>query len=261
MGMAFVGTAYVLELERHHGARITRERLIAALVGGFVGWGLDRALGLQLIRLVVPQEPPHSLRQAILTALVVGFFSGAFSALTGAMLVHARTWKAHPGIRLVFGTLILAGAALALAVVAMPRAAAGPGAGAITWVETASPMGTMILLVVVLRAIMTVAAIAANGCGGLFVPYLGIGDLAGRAIASPLPIPLDLAGASGAASGIAAGYRLPITAVAIVLSQGGPPLATLTCLATVCVATFVGSQIHPLVNRAISFGEHGLHWR
>ena len=34
---------------------------------------------------------------------------------------------------------------------------------------------------------------------------------------------------------------MPFTAVALVLSQGGPPLAVLTCLATVIVAAFAGT--------------------
>ena len=47
----------------------------------------------------------------------------------------------------------------------------------------------------------------------------------------------DLAGAAG---GIAGGHRLPFTAVALVLGLGGPQSATLTCLATVGVATLAG---------------------
>ena len=53
-------------------------------------------------------------------------------------------------------------------------------------------------------------------------------------------MPSDLAGAAGAAGGIAGGYRLPFTAVALVLGLGGPQSATLTCLATVGVATLAG---------------------
>jgi H+/Cl- antiporter ClcA len=50
----------------------------------------------------------------------------------------------------------------------------------------------------------------------------------------------DLAGAAGAAGGIAGGYRLPLTAVAMVLGIGGPMTAKLTCLATVAFAFLAG---------------------
>lgn len=82
---------------------------------------------------------------------------------------------------------------------------------------------------------------AAGGCGGVFVPFLAIGDIAGRVFAAAFGVPPDLAGAAGAAAGIAGGYRLPFTAMAMVLGVGGPTLATLTCLATVGVAVAAGA--------------------
>ena len=87
-----------------------------------------------------------------------------------------------------------------------------------------------LLAVCLLRAVATTAAVAAGGCGGVFVPFLAVGDIAGRVFAPGLGVGNDLAGAAGAAGGIAGGYRLPLTAVVMVLGVGGPPLATLTCL-------------------------------
>ncbi|MBO0799654.1 MAG: chloride channel protein, partial [Blastocatellia bacterium] len=109
-----------------------------------------------------------------------------------------------------------------------------------------------VLAVDVLRAIATTATAAAGGCGGLFVPFLAIGDLAGRAFAPYLQIPSDLAGAAGAAGGISGGYHLPLTAATLVLSQGGPHFAVLTSLATVAVAAFVGSGAAKLVDQILS---------
>ena len=84
----------------------------------------------------------------------------------------------------------------------------------------------------------------------MFVPFLAIGDLAGRVFAPSLGVPDDLAGAAGAAGGISGGYHLPFTAVAMVLSQGGPHLATLTCLATVVAAAFAGRVVASLLGHA-----------
>ena len=96
------------------------------------------------------------------------------------------------------------------------------------------------MLAVALRAAATTAAVVAGGCGGLFVPFLAIGDIAGRAFAPAFDVPSNLAGSAGAAGGIAGGYRLPFTASTMVLGLGGPYSATLTCLATVGVATIAG---------------------
>jgi H+/Cl- antiporter ClcA len=106
-----------------------------------------------------------------------------------------------------------------------------------------------LLLVALLRAVATTAAAAAGGCGGIFVPFLAVGDLAGRVLALGLGLEHDLAGAAGAAGGIAGGYRLPFTAIAMVLGYGGPRLATLTCLATVGIAFLAGEAVDSMLDR------------
>jgi H+/Cl- antiporter ClcA len=59
----------------------------------------------------------------------------------------------------------------------------------------------------------------------------------------------DIAGAAGAAGGIAGGYHLPVTAAFMVLGVGGPPRAMLTCLATVAVAAATGAAVHTVLDR------------
>jgi H+/Cl- antiporter ClcA len=87
---------------------------------------------------------------------------------------------------------------------------------------------------------------------------LAIGYLAGRVFAPSLEIPSDLAGAASAAGGISGGYHLPFTAAALVLSQGGPRLTVLTCLATVTVAAFVGTGSAKMLERILSLGRPGV---
>jgi len=250
MGIPLLGTAYILELGRRHHAPLNPERVTAALAGGFVGWLLHIALGVDLLRLVVPKEPPHSFYQAMITALLIGLLSGIVTALSGAAIYRAKFVAAHPIIRLAVSGLALAAAAVILARIAAPTAAVGPGGGAITWVESTPASALTIFAVDILRAIATTSAAAAGGCGGLFVPFLAIGDLAGRVFAPSLRIPDDLAGAAGAAGGISGGYHLPFTAIAMVLGQGGPRLAMLTCLATVVVAGAAGKFVASLVGHS-----------
>jgi H+/Cl- antiporter ClcA len=249
MGIPLVGTAYLLELGRRHGAPLSAERVIAALVGGIVGWAIDVAFHLNLITLVVPHEPPRSFLQATVTALFIGALSGGITGLAGIAIYKAKKWSARPGVRLLFGGLAALAAALALVMVAAPGVAVGPGGGAIRWAESNKVLPLTLLAVALLRACSTISAVAAGGCGGVFVPFLAIGDIAGRVFAPGLGIGEDLSGAAGAAGGIAGGYRLPLTAIAMVLGVGGPRLATLTCLATVAVAYGAGVAADGLVDR------------
>jgi H+/Cl- antiporter ClcA len=255
MGIAVVGTAYILELGRRHDAPLDAERVTAALVGGVVGWLMNTALHVNLIRLVVPNEPPHSLSQAIMTALLIGILSGSIASVTGVAIYRAKAWHAHPAFRLALGGLALGGTAVTLAVIAAPQAAVGPGGGAILWAESAPKNAMTVLAVAWLRAAATVFGAAAGGCGGVFVPFLAVGDLGGRVFAHGFGVPDDLAGSAGAASAIAGGYRLPFTAVAVVLGQGGNPLAMLSCLASVVVATGAGAGVASLLDRFLGLGQ------
>src|SRR5215475_11879729 len=80
MGIPLVGTEYILELGRRHHAPLSADRITAALIGGFVGWGINVTFSLNLIRLVVPKEPPVNFIQAATTALFIGALSGAITS-------------------------------------------------------------------------------------------------------------------------------------------------------------------------------------
>ncbi|MDX2087593.1 MAG: chloride channel protein [Kofleriaceae bacterium] len=237
MGIPLVGTAFMLELGRRRGAPLSFERVVAALIGGLVGWELNVVLGLNLIRLVVPKVPPADLTDAVLAALCIGAIAGAVTSITGALIYEVRGWKAGPVRKLVVGGLAMLAGAIAVSLVATPAAAVGPGGAAIVWAETTQTAALTLLALGLLRAAMTISAVAAGGCGGVFVPFLAIGDITGRVFSEVFGVPPDLAGSAGAAAGIAGGYRLPWTAVMMVLGVGGPYAAMLTCLATVGVAT------------------------
>jgi chloride channel protein, CIC family len=249
MGIPLVGAVYILELGRRHNAPLSVERVTAALVGGLVGWLCNIALKVDLIRLVVPREPPHNFHQALITALLIGLLSGSITAIASTAIYRAKFWQAHPLVRFAVGGLALAVAAIVISIIAAPSAAVGPGGGAILWAENTQASALTVLAVTLLRAVATTASSAVGGCGGLFVPFLSIGDLGGRVFAQSLDVPADLAGAAGAASGLSGGYHLPFTAVALVLGQGGNRVAMLTCLATATVAAYAGAGTGFLLDR------------
>ena len=249
MAIPLVGTAFMLELGWRRRATLSAERVMAALIGGFIGWGINAAFHLNLIRLVVPQEPPGSLAKAVATALCVGVASGAVTSAAGLAVYRAKKWQASWLVRLALGGAATLATMLALARIAAPSAAVGPGGGAILWAENVHALPLTLLAVCLLRATATVAAVAAGGCGGVFVPFIAVGDLAGRALAPVLGLGHDLAGAAGAEGGISGGYRLPFTAIVMTLGVGGPQRATLTCLATVIIAFFAGSGVESALGK------------
>jgi H+/Cl- antiporter ClcA len=243
MGMALVGPVFMLELGRRRRAPLNLERILAGIIGGLVGWGIDVAFGLQLIRFVIPDLPPGNVARAIGLALAVGVVAGGITATAGLIVYNAKNWRAAPTLRLVIGGAGLFLAAFALAKMSTPSAAVGPGGGAILWAEAVDPKPISLLAASLLRAGITIAAVAAGGCGGVFIPFLVVGDLAGRIFAPVLGVGRDLAGAAGAAGGIAGGYHLPFTAAAMVLGIGGPPRAILICLLALVVAARVGTLV------------------
>ncbi len=240
IGLPLVGVVFMMELGRRRDVPVTLRRAGAACIGALVGWGVNVRFDLDLIRLVVPQVSPGDLRRALVTAALVGALSGATCSVTGVFIGRARGWRAGSGVKLVAGGVVVVGSAAVIMAVASPSAAIGPGAGAVSWASTTTAGSWTLFLVAVLRAAATVGAVAAGGCGGVFVPFLAIGDLTGRVVAPLVGAPAELTAAAGAAGGIAGGYRLPWTAMAMVVTLGGPAAARATCVGTVLVAALSG---------------------
>jgi H+/Cl- antiporter ClcA len=240
IGIPLVGSFFMAELAARRQIPLSAPRAAAMLAGGLSGWAVNAAFQLDLIRLVVPRVPPGGFLAALQATLCIGVLAGALTALTGEAIYWARGWRDRPLMRLLIGGAALLVLALLIGVLATPAAAFGPGGAAIVWAETTSPAPLRLLALALLRAAATTAAVLAGGCGGVFVPFLAIGDLCGRVFAAPFGIAADLAGAAGAAAGIAGGYRLPFTAMAMVLGVGGPEGAQFTSMATVLVAALSG---------------------
>ena len=240
IGIPLVGSFFMAELAARRQVPLSAPRAAAMLAGGLSGWAVNAAFQLDLIRLVVPRLPPGGFLAALQATLCIGVLAGSLTALTGEAIYWVRGWRDRPLTRLLLGGAALSVLALLIGVLATPAAAFGPGGTAIVWAETTNPAPLRLLALALLRSAATTAAVLAGGCGGVFVPFLAIGDLCGRVFAAPFGIAADLAGAAGAAAGIAGGYRLPFTAMAMVLGVGGPEGAQLTSMATVLVAALSG---------------------
>jgi chloride channel protein, CIC family len=249
MGLPLVGAAFMIELGRRRSIAVSLERVITALVGSFIGWGINVGFDLDLIRLAIPRIPPEDTLTGLATAVVIGAVSGAVTAVTSTAIYRARAWTMPLLTKFVVGSAGLAAVVIALATLADNRSAVGPGGGAVVWADAAGVGAATLFAVAALRAAATTFAVMAGGCGGVFVPFLAIGDIAGRALGPSLGATPDLAGAAGAAGGISGGYRLPVTAAVMVIGVRGPVSATLTCLAAVGVAAFAGVAASTAVER------------
>src|SRR3974377_744038 len=106
-----------------HNTPATLERVTAWLVGGFVGWLWHIVLNVDLIRLVIPKEPPHTLHQALITALLIGLLSGSITSIAATAIYRAKFWQARPLVRFAIGGLALGVAAVILSIIAAPSPA------------------------------------------------------------------------------------------------------------------------------------------
>jgi H+/Cl- antiporter ClcA len=255
IGLPLVGLAFMLELGRRRNVPVSLVRIVAASIGALAGWAINVAFNLNLIQLVVPDVAPSDLPLALLTALVVGLVSGGLCSVTGAAIYRARAWEGHDTLKLAVGLAGVAATAIIIGAIARSAAAVGPGRGAVVWAETFHGASATLFAVALLRAVATTSAVVAGGCGGVFVPFLAIGDIAGRTFAPSIGVSSDLAGSAGAAAGIAGGYRLPVTAMMMVVGVGGPRPASLTCLATVGVAVVAAAGVGLVLDRFVRRGD------
>ncbi len=175
----------------------------------------------------------------MITALIIGAPSGSITSISGAAIYRARGWQVYPIVRLALGGLALASAAIILSVIAAPSAAVGRVAGdhlgrkhSCFGVYRArgcsAPCGSHHIFRSGRRMRRTVRAIHGNrrSWGRVFAPSLEYRTIS-------LVRPVQRAG----------GYHLPLHRARIVLGQGGPKLAMLTCLATVAAAVFARRSI------------------
>jgi len=107
MGIPLVGSFFMFELSQRRQVPITLERAAAMLAGGLVGWGVNAAFKLQLIRLVVPQLPPTDFWDAVGATLLIGVIAGTITALTGEAIYWARGLRDKPATRLLIGGLVM----------------------------------------------------------------------------------------------------------------------------------------------------------
>ena len=100
----------------------------------------------------------------------------------------------------------------------------GPGYDTIRWALDPAHSAGLVAAILVLRCVATSAAVAGGGVGGLFVPLVVAGALAGRLVGGAVnALDTSLFTVIGVAAFLGAGYRVPLAAVVFVAEVTGRP--------------------------------------
>lgn len=100
----------------------------------------------------------------------------------------------------------------------------GPGYDTIRWALDPGHDVWLVAAILALRCIATSTAVAGGGVGGLFIPLVVAGALAGRIVGGTInALDTSLFTVIGVAAFLGAGYRVPLAAVVFVAEATGRP--------------------------------------
>jgi len=234
-------TGAVFALEVPYQDDFARHMLAPALVASVSGYLVFVAIHGTAPILSVTGSPPFSFKD-LTAALVLGVLAGlgarGFAGmLTVAKRVSARTaaWVRVP----------LAGAGLVVCfviarVLAGENLTTGPGYDTIRWALDPTRSAWLVAAILVLRCVATSTTVAGGGVGGLFIPLVVAGALAGRVVGGAVnALDTSLFTVVGAAAFLGAGYRVPLAAVVFVAEATGRPGFVVPGLLAAVVAELV----------------------
>ncbi|MEZ5235143.1 MAG: chloride channel protein [Acidimicrobiales bacterium] len=176
----------------------------------------------------VAGSPPFDLRDLGGAALL-----GVLSGVGARAWVRALLWAKHLGVNmdpfvraLAGGVVLLALGALSWWLLGEPLTV-GAGYDTLSWSVDAQRAIGLVIALLLLRALATIATVAAGGVGGLFIPLVVEGALLGRVVGGLVDTP---AGATnsffplvGVAAFLGAGYRVPLAGVVFAAEATGRP--------------------------------------
>jgi CIC family chloride channel protein len=218
-------TGAVFALEVPYQDDLARGMLLPALVASATGYLTFVAIHGTAALLTVTGTPPFTFKDL-----------AAAAALGGAAGVGARVfaWMLRTGKRIAADVSVwvrvpaagvsLAGIFCLARLVSGENLTTGPGYATIAWAVDPTRGLWIIAAILILRCVATSATVAGGGVGGLFIPLVVAGALAGR-IVGGLANALDttLFTVVGAAAFLGAGYRVPLAAVVFVAEATGRP--------------------------------------
>jgi len=218
-------TGAVFALEVPYQDNFARNMLAPALVGSASSYLVFVAIHGTAPVLAVTGSPPFSFKD-LTAALVLGLLAGVGARTFAYMLRGAKRVVARvsPWVRVPATGLALAMCFVCARLLAGANLTTGPGYDTIRWALDPARSTWLVAAILVLRVVATSTTVAGGGVGGLFIPLVVAGALAGR-IVGGLANALDtsLFTVVGAAAFLGAGYRVPLAAVVFVAEATGRP--------------------------------------
>jgi H+/Cl- antiporter ClcA len=242
LGQPLLGALLAVEIPYRFG--IDAKRLGVAAVGAIAGFATFR-VALKLPPLITVRHLTIDVR-LIIAAVIAGAAGSLIARALGALIAAAKEAAASVvlQLRLPFAVGLVAVCYLVSVLVDGDGTTLGPGGAALSWALDPKRATVAALVVVLARLVATPSAIVGGGAGGLLVPLLAVGAVFGRAVAGPVaPGQLAAVAALGAAACIAAGYRVPISAVAYATVALGSVGAVIPALVAVGVAMALGPGV------------------
>ena len=218
-------TGAVFALEVPYQDDLARRMLGAALVASASSYLTFVAIHGTAPLLSVTGTPPVSFKD-LAAALVLGLCAGIGARVFAWMLRAAKrlndtvpAWIRVPASGITLAVIFVAARLLAGA-----NLTTGPGYDTIRWALDPGHDVWLVAAILALRCIATSTAVAGGGVGGLFIPLVVAGALAGRIVGGTInALDTSLFTVIGVAAFLGAGYRVPLAAVVFVAEATGRP--------------------------------------
>jgi CIC family chloride channel protein len=220
-------TGAVFALEVPYQDDLARRMLLPSLVGAATGYLSFAAINGTAALFPVTASPGFRFRD-LLGAVAIGAVAGIAARGTARLIrIGKRVAAADLGfLGVVAAGLVLAGLVVATRGLTGRALAIGSGYQVVAWASEPGHAIWLLVVILVLRAIATAAAVAGGGTGGLFVPLVAggaiVGGVAGEILAHTAA-DRGLFVVIGIAAFLGAGYRVPLAAVMFVAETTGRP--------------------------------------
>lgn len=217
-------TGIVFALEVPYRDDLARRMLLPASVAAFSGYLVFAAINGTDPLFEAIGTASFSFRD-LAGAAALGAISGFGARLFSFGVRFAKRAAARPvWLRLAVAGPLLIGLFVATRLMTGESLTLGAGYRVVTWVTEGGHAIWLLAVVLVIRCVATSAAIAAGGTGGLFIPLVAGGALAGRITGDAInTVDSTLFTVVGVAAFLGAGYRVPLASVMFVAETTGQP--------------------------------------
>lgn len=218
-------TGAVFALEVPYQDDLARRMLLPALVSSACGYLVFVTFDGTSPLFPLDGTPAFAVRDLV-GAIAVGVIAGIGARGFALMIRRAKRIVVSAPALL---TTLAAGAAIAALfvvgrILTGESLLVGPGYHVVAWAAEPTRSIPLLLAILGLRCLATTAAIAGGGVGGLFIPLVTAGALAGSAIGHAFnEHDITLFILIGVAAFLGAGYRVPLAAVMFVAEASGRP--------------------------------------